>query len=553
VARVWNDIARQRITRRRLLQGAGGAALGAASIYAVGCGGGGGNGGDATPGGSPAAEGTPKLGGILHSRQAAGYPSFNPFGPGISALVQGLFVGFTFYDHLWYVPTDTGETIPFLGQEFEVSEDGTQITVTMGDAVFHDIPPVNGRAVLASDVKASYERFKEQVPFGFSWLQQILDRIEAPDDHTVVFHQNRTWAWFFTSSNAGSPWSSSIVPEEIVGDDETLSTTPIGSGRWTLAGHDGGTNVRLRKFANWREQGRPYLDGVDFVYLPEDTLAIANFKAKEIDSIGGLNRIERQDLEDEFGDQIETSSDLNRDYRCLMLKHEPPFDDPEVRRGINLALNRDELRQVLNLGDGEFCGPLPPAHVKYALPEDDPDLQEYFRFDLQEAKEVLEAAGFPFDQEFTLKYSNFGDAPDLADVIGAQLRAVGMNVNLPGAEDLTAWLSNTLGPGNFQMTSFTHLPYEDPSLPLNFYIEPNQMGYADAEVQAAFDAAAETLEEEARIEATREAQRVLIRKTAPMINLFSAISHGARWDYLKGTIEGRGSFGLFNSGAWLDK
>jgi ABC-type oligopeptide transport system substrate-binding subunit len=79
------------------------------------------------------------------------------------------------------------------------------------------------------------------------------------------------------------------------------------------------------------------------------------------------------------------------------------------------------------------------------------------------------------------------------------------------------------------------------------------MGYSDPEVQAAFDAAAETLEEEARIEATREAQRVLIRKTAPMINLYSAISHTARWDYLKGTIEGRGSFGLFNSGAWLDK
>jgi peptide/nickel transport system substrate-binding protein len=549
---VWNDIARQRITRRRLIQGAGGAALGAASIYAVGCGGGGGDDNNATPGDAPP-EGTPRLGGILHSRQQTGYPNFNPFGPGIAALVQGLFVGFTFYDHLWYVPTDTGETIPFLGTEFEVSEDGTQITVTMGDAVFHDIPPVSGRPVRAGDVKASYERFKEQIPFGFSWLQQILESIEAPDDHTVVFHQNRTWAWFFTSSNAGSPWTSSIVPEEIVGDDDMLNSTPIGSGRWTLAGHDGGTNVRLRKFPNWREPGRPYLDGVDFIYLPEDTLAIANFKAKEIDSIGGLNNVERDDIENSFGDQVVTSSDLGREYRCLMLKNEPPFDDPDVRRGINLALNRDELRQVLNLGDGELCGPLPPAHVKYVLPEDDPDLMEYFRFDPQESKEVLDAAGFPFDQEFTLKYSNFGDAPDLAEVVAAQLRAVGININLPGAEDITAWLSNTLGPGNFQMTSFTHLPYEDPSLPLNFYIEPNQMGYSDPEVQSAFDAAAETLEEAARIEATYEAQRVLIRKYAPMLNLFSPVTHGARWDYYKGTVEGRGSFGLFNSGAWLDK
>ena len=554
MARVWNDMMRQRITRRLLLQGAGGAALGASAIAVVGCGGGNGGGGAATPGtGSPAAQGTPKPGGILHYRQEVGYANFNPFGPGISALVQGLFVGYALYDHLWFVPTDTGEVVPFLGTEFEVSEDGRQITVTMGEAVFWDKPPVNGRDVRASDVKASIERFAEQIPFGFSWLQQVMDHIEAPDERTVVFYQKRPWAWFFTASNAGSPITSSIVPVEIVDDDDTLDTNPIGSGKWMLAGHDAGTNVKIRKFPNWREPGRPYLDGVDFVYAPDDLLAQTAFRAKDLDFIQGLNNIELKDMEDSFGDEIVTSSDLSRSYKCLMLKNEPPFDDPEVRRGINLALNREEIRQVLNLGDGEFCGPVPPAHRKYVLEEDDPDLLEYFRFDPQEAKDVLTAAGFPFDQEFTLKYSNFADAPDLADVVGAQLRAIGMNVNLPGAEDLVAWLSNTLGPGNFQMTSFTHLAYEDPLLPLTFYVAPNQMGYDDADVQAAYDKAAETLDETERIAATKEAQRVLIRKWAPMLNLHSATSFGARWDYLKGTIEGRGSYRLFNSGAWLDK
>jgi ABC-type transport system substrate-binding protein len=308
----------------------------------------------------------------------------------------------------------------------------------------------------------------------------------------------------------------------------------------------------LRKFPNWREAGRPYLDGVDYLYAPDRTVAQAAFSDKQIDSITGLNSRELQDFESRFGDEIMTSSDLQRDYRCLMLKSEPPFDDPEVRRGINLALNRDEIRQVLNLGDGELAGPLPPAHRAYVLEEDDADLQEYFRFDPQEAKQVLEAAGFPFDQEFTLKYSNFSDAPDLADAVAQQLREVDIRINLPGAEDIISWLSNTLGPGDFQMTSFTHLPYEDPSLPLSFYVPPNFMGYDDPDVTAAFDKAAETLDEEDRIEATKEAQRVIIRKMSPMLNLYSALNYDVRWDYLKGTITGRGSFGLFNSGAWLD-
>lgn len=529
---------------------AGVAAAGTAGIAWLGCGG---ADDDAPPGATPGVDdGTPRPGGIAKLRQTTAYPNFNPFGPGISALTQGLFTGFTIFDHLWYVPTDTGEVIPFLATEIE-TVDAQEIRVTMDEAVFHDRPPVNGRDVRASDVKASVEKFAEQVPFGFSWLQEVFDRIETPDERTVVYFQNRPWAWFFTSSNAGSPITSSILPAETLDREDILNDRPIGSGRWMLDGHDAGTNVRLRKFPNWREPGLPYLDGIDYFFAPDDTLAQSAFAAGDLDNIAGLNRREAEDLERRLGDAIVTSSDLSRSYRCLMLKNEPPFDDPAVRHGINLALDRDQIRQALNLGEGEFSGPLPPAHEAFVLDEDDPDLREYFRHDPNDARARLEAAGFPFDQEFVLKYSNFGDAPDLAAVIGQQLQQVGINVRVPGAEDLTVWLSNTLGPGNFQMTSFTHLAYEDPSLPLSFYVAPNQMGYENPEVEAAFQAAAEELDEEARVEATKEAQRAIIRDWAPMLNLYSARTFTARWSHYKGVVEGRGSFGLFNSRAWLDR
>lgn len=551
MARVWDEMMRQRLTRRRLMRRAGVAAAGTAGIAWLGCGGGGG--GDGTgPQTTPGAEGTPKPGGILHLRQQTAYPNFNPFGPGIAALTQGLFTGFTVFDHLWYVPTDTGEVIPFLATDIETI-DAQEIHVSMGEAVFHDKPPVDGRDVRASDLKASVEKFAEQIPFGFSWLEEVFDRIETPDERTVIYYQKRPWAWFFTSSNAGSPISSSIIPAEILDREDILNDAPIGSGRWMLDGHEAGTNVRLRKFPNWREPGLPYVDGVDYIYAPDDTLAQSAFAAKDIDRITGLNRLELEDLENRFGDDIITSSDLSRAYKTLMLKNEPPFDDPAVRHGISLALNREEIRQVLHLGDGEFSGPLPPAHEAFVLDESDPDLQEYFRHDPRDARAMLEAAGFPFDQEFVLKYSNFSDAPELAEVVGSQLREAGLKVRLPGAEDLTVWLSNTLGPGDFQMTAFTHLPYEDPSLPLSFYIAPNQMGYENPDVEAAFQAAAEELDEQARIEATKEAQRVIIRDWAPMLNLYSARTFTARWSHYKGLVEGRGSFGLFNSGAWLDR
>jgi ABC-type transport system substrate-binding protein len=212
--REYDRLLGRRFSRRRLLAGAAGATAGAAGLGLLGCSSDDdGDNGQPSTTGTPEAAGEPKLGGILKLRQQSALPNLNPFGLGIANLAQGLYMGFTVYDHLWYVPTDTGTVEKFLATEIE-QIDELQVRVTMGDAVFHNRPPVNGRAVLSSDVKASTERFREVPPIAFSWLHDVFERMEAPDDHTVVYHQNRPWAWFFTASNAGSPITSSILPVE---------------------------------------------------------------------------------------------------------------------------------------------------------------------------------------------------------------------------------------------------------------------------------------------------------------------------------------------------
>ena len=49
------------------------------------------------------------------------------------------------------------------------------------------------------------------------------------------------------------------------------------------------------------------------------------------------------------------------------------------------------------------------------------------------------------------------------------------------------------------------------------------------------------------------AQKVIIKKWAPMFNMYSAVNYGGRYSYVKGSITGRGSMGLFNTTTWLDK
>ncbi len=564
-----------RVSRRTWLAGAavGGAAIGAAAI--VGCGGGSSKNNTPATGGSGTAtggttkpqdgtqDGTAKPGGILNVRQAGALPSMKVFGPSILALAQGLYLGFTAYDHMWYVPTDTGVTELFLAKTLE-QKSARELVITIGDAVFHDKAPVNGRKVTAQDIAASYKRFREEIGIGYDWLHNVMEDVVALDDHTVKITQSQDWAWIFTSSNAGSPISSSILPTEILHDDNILQKDAIGSGQWVLKSHDNGANIQLSRFANFRQfagqnsiAGQPFMDGINNKLITDDNAGLAAFKAGEIDTYGFSNKTDAEDTKSTLGDKIVVSNDLGRDYYTLMLKYEPPFTDERVRKAFNLLIDRDEAIQLLAEGSGVKAGPVPPAHKLYALPESDPDLQEYFRHDIKDAKAMLDAAGYDYNQEIEFKHSVRAGDSQISQILQQQLAAGGVKTKLL-PEDLVKWFSQSLGTSNFHMTAFLHLPYEDPDLPLRFYLGGNGdlknfMQYQDPEVDAAVLAAARELDETARIQKVKDAQKVIMKKSSPMLNLFSEIGYGGRYNYVKGSITGRGSYGIFARTNWLDK
>lgn len=562
--RYWNS---RRITRRRALAGgaAGAAALGAWTL--VGCDSGGSNGPDpsrtsvVTDGSQ---DGTPKPGGILNVRQNPALPTLNPFGPGIFSLAQQLFLGFTVFDHMWYVPTDTGITELFLATKLE-QPDALTLIATIGDATFHDKEPVNGRKITAEDVAASYKRYRAEAPIGYSWLHDVLKDVVAVDEKTVKFTQERPWAWIFTSSNAGSPISSSILPKEILDNADLLGKDAIGSGHWMLDSHENGANIKLRKFPNFRQfagtesiAGQPFLDGIDFKFIADDTVAQTAFKAGEIDITGFSSKRQAEDTKNELGDKIEIGGDLSRDYITLMMKYVAPFTDIRVREAFNKLIDRDEAILLLEDGNAQKCGPMPPAHTRYVLPENDPVLKEYFTTDIAKAKQLLEAAAFDFDQEYVIKHSNRPVDSELAQVLQQQMGRGGVKIKLE-QQDLIKWFTQTLNQHDYQLTCFNHLPYEDPDLPLRFYMATpdgeikNFMEYEEPKVTDACLAAAGELDEEARIEKVYEAQRVIMREYAPMLNILSDIGYAGRYSYVKGSITGRGSFGLFNRTTWLDK
>lgn len=567
MALVYDRFLRQRLSRRRLLGAAGGTAVGAAGIALVGCG----SSGSKSPGNgsTPNPNETPTTGGIYRTRQTNAFPSLSPFGP--TALGSSLTFAFTTYDHLWYVPIDTGKYEKMLAKEIEFPDpDGTEVLVTLNPAVFHDKAPVNGRAVEGQDVVESWKAFRDD-PFGLGrdWLKSIMDVLEAPAADTVRITQKKPWAWMFGTAGAGSPPSSNILPRETIAMGDLLRDDLIGSGRFFLESHRGGENLKFRAFPNWRIPGQPYLGGVDFVFITDYSQAEAQFRAGGIDNHTFQNKLQADDMQSQLGDDITITQELSRQYHCLMLNTSkvPAFADPRVRKAFRLAISREEMIQAVEVDPegGVLCGIVPPAQKLFALDEDDEDFKAYVRHDEEEAKSLLEQADFPFDKEITLLISSPSEEiSDRAQVLQQQLNRVGIKSRIEPQELLSVWVPRVLLNADYDMTLFTHLPYEDPYLPLAFYtsfspIGPvdagkgrNSMLFYDSEIDAAVDAASAELELEPQIEKVKAAQKLIMQKEGPMINLYSSVDFSARHNWLKGVVTGRGSFGLFNGKTWID-
>jgi ABC-type transport system substrate-binding protein len=102
----------------------------------------------------------------------------------------------------------------------------------------------------------------------------------------------------------------------------------------------------------------------------------------------------------------------------------PPFDKVEVRRAVNMAINKDRIVQVVNNRAVPATQPLPPAMPGYTA-----DYKGY-AFDVEGAKKLLADAGYPDGFETDLYAMNTDPNPRIAQAIQQDLAAIGIKANI---------------------------------------------------------------------------------------------------------------------------
>lgn len=229
-----------------------------------------------------------------------------------------------------------------LATDTSVSEDGLTWTVTIrGDVKFTD-----GEPLTAGDVAFTYNTVKETSSVNDFTM---LDRAEALNDTTVVFHMTRPFSiWPYTMAAVG------ILPEHAY-DSRTYGTNPIGSGRYMLKQWDQGQQVILEANPDYYGEA-PQMKQVTILFMEEDAAFLAA-QAGQVDVAYTSATYSDQNIEG-----YELAAYETVDNRGFNLPAVPEGTDEEgrqtgndftsdvrVRRAINLGIDRQEMiDHVLN-------------------------------------------------------------------------------------------------------------------------------------------------------------------------------------------------------------
>lgn len=429
-------------------------ALTATVLLAAGCGG-------ATPsaptGGGDSTQ--PKSGGTLTSAFRSDPFDWDPTTAGISIGNQHGWS--TSHESLLTVKlgpdVDFNETVlqPALAERWEISPDAKTYTFYLRKgAKFHDLPPVNGREITSADVKWSYEyasrtgAHKETKlgPAKFAQFFEDLQAIETPNPSTVVVKFGTPFSPFL--SNAAE-FSNPILPREVFDQDGSHKDKLIGAGPFYLDTNASqkGSRWVFKKHAGYWEPGRPYLDEIRWLVLPDEATLAAAFTTKQVD-VRPSGPENAEQAKAKYAGAVVYDYVTPGGTMLYMNVRRAPLDDVRVRRAISLALDRDEFAKVMNDGKagyamaGAFTGYFTEAEMRDAL-----------KHDPEQAKRLLAEAGYGagLNMEHFYPGNAFGEAYlNGMQVLQSQLKKVGINLTLRSF-DLADYLSRTRG-NTFDLT-----------------------------------------------------------------------------------------------------
>lgn len=416
----WQQILNNRTLSRRKALGLATSGISVATILAA-CGGG--DEGSDSAGASTAptgryspSTGEPQAGGKFAWLEST-VAGFNPY----SNWNEGNYLsGVHVYDRPLTSRTDERRYILEAMESIETPDPTTVILKLKPGQTYHNVAPVNGRAVKSSDYIADMNYVRDfPASFDKTFVKDFLESAQAPDDLTTIFKLKRPNAYLYSSNMLGSGVAQNIVPVEML--DQLDSAKQIGSGPYTLVSADLAVNYLYKKNPKFREasKGLPYIEERQALVVTDNAAREAAFRSGQADKWLFPSPTQYDTVAKDMGEKVRAFNLPGLRNFFWHLNTYKGFQwekDVRVREAFWRLTNR---QQILDLGHGSKgtlpSGILPAGLEAYQLKPE--DIKDYYAEDVAKAKQLLSAASFDLNKEWDL----MGGAPASATDASAQI------------------------------------------------------------------------------------------------------------------------------------
>jgi len=299
-----------------------------------------------TPLDPPAADGPPTRGGTVVVGLLSDIQSWNPYLSEDSATDNLLALVYPSLaveqpDYQLHPPSFA----PALAESWSWSEDHLELTLELDpDARWSDGVPITARDVVFT--------WRAQISPGVDWVfasaKELIDSVEALDDHRVKVTYNRFYPYQLMDLNDGA-----IVPAhawETIPFDEWASTDwsrrVVAGGPFTLGKHTRQQEIVLERNPGFYRSGLPYLDRLVFRIVPSDQGLITQLLASELDFVRTIPPSDVRRVRSHGDLELVAFEDRAYTHICWNTTR-PHLADPRVRTALTMAIDRQTLADVV--------------------------------------------------------------------------------------------------------------------------------------------------------------------------------------------------------------
>ena len=307
-----------------------------------------------------------------------------------------------------------GEASPELALEWSQNEDASEWTFKLREGVkFHD-----GSDFTAEDVKFTWEYASTTENEGIAQPitgVSMVDEVVVEDPYTVTFKLNTSSAdWLYYAAQ-------DILCKNAIESQGFEEGSKIGTGPYYFDSLETGVSWTIRRFEDyWGE--KPVTESITFVVITDASSRALALQSGDIDAMYDGNPSDLVNFMNDDQYNVYKADNIQVVYAGFNALTEYGSNEI-VRQAVAMAVNRDDI--VNACYENGSCGTVAENFIS-TVGAGYTDVETY-AYDPEGAKQLLEENGL---SDITLKLYTFAKYIPLAEVMQANLSAVGINLEI---------------------------------------------------------------------------------------------------------------------------